>query len=522
MGGHSCFCAICGGPFGDIAFSPPHPDAHPDSEDESDGSSINITVHSDAAWSGPEDEGEDDDDDDDDDESQNQDTGSSDIDNNSQGSDHDAIELSDDEPEEDEAAGISTQTDDEVLFESEDSQEDVDIGLDDITPSEGSLESEDEGMLLSNRFGFDDNHWDEEPGAAYDRKILKPRHAHWIKILYALGCNVEAPGPSKCYLSGRGIADFYMGTVWFTPGPIRLRDPNYPRTHGRRRPFPDVPTYLDWTFEDPRKWVFPVHMPCLKILCQILTGRPTPYENPKLDKDALFFAMNSMADYVGGALNITYSPDQKRIPQYWESLPGNEYIHANPLSTESPHHQRVLGLVSNAIKTSHDRKYVMTDLAPKVKSDRFSKLPYDLIYVITRLLPDRDLFSLCSASYIVHKHLAQNGGFWRHRLTKISMPWFEEALDVFSSSGNEDGLKGKSWRAVMCALQELLCSEKLGKQGPLMGVYNRRRIWGCCQEIARQYFKTAKEVRERGAEALVKELEDYCGKEKRGGVGEMG
>ncbi|KAK0714374.1 hypothetical protein B0T21DRAFT_352294 [Apiosordaria backusii] len=517
MGGHSYYCAICGGPFGDIAFSPPHPDAentenptrpddeesHPDSpdEDENDPDPVNPD---DLAWSGPEDS--------EDDESQaDQSTDSSDTESDPPGSEHDTIELSDNEAEDAEVSGVNAQSNDDDLSEdpSEDSQEDTNIGLDDIVPSEGSFDSQDDLMLSEHR--FDDNHWDEEPGAAYDRKILKPRHAHWIKTLYAFGCNLEAPGPSKCYLSGRGFAEFNEGTVWFTPGPIRRRDPNYPRTNGRRRAMAHI-AYCDWSHQDTNGWVFPVHMPCLKVLCQVLTGRPDVYENPKLDKDALFLTFDALAEYLGGALNITYFPDQTRIPQFWESVPGNEYIHANPLFMESRKPKRVLHLVLDAIKTSHDRRYLLTDLTHKVKSDRFSKLPYDLIYDITRLLPDQDLFSFCSASYIVHKHLGQNQKFWRHRLTKVSMPWFEEALVILSRSDSEEMLKVKDWKGVMCAWQELLSSEKYGKQGLLMGVYNRRRIWGCCQVIAREYFKKVKEVKERGVEALVKELEGFSGR----------
>lgn len=187
MSGASCFCAICGGPFGDIVFSPPHPDDQPGSDDENDDWN-GSTTQSDVAWSGP----EDDSDDDDDDQSQNQD--SIDTDGNSHTSEHAAIEVSDD-MEEDEATHPE---DEEDFFESgESNQEEADIGFDDIAPSEGSIQSEDEEALEFNEFRFDDIHWSEEPGTGYDRKILRPRHAHWIMTVYALGCNVEAPGPSK-------------------------------------------------------------------------------------------------------------------------------------------------------------------------------------------------------------------------------------------------------------------------------------------------------------------------------------
>ncbi|KAK4664519.1 uncharacterized protein QC763_506260 [Podospora pseudopauciseta] len=496
MSGASCFCAICGGPFGDIVFSPPHPDDQPGSDDENDDWN-GSTTQSDVAWSGPEDDS-----DDDDDQSQNQD--SIDTDGNSHTSEHAAIEVSDD-MEEDEATHPEDQEDFSESGES--NQEEAEIGFDDMAPSEGSIQSEDEEALEFNEFRFDDIHWSEVPGTGYDRKILRPRHAHWIMTVYALGCNVEAPGPSKCYLSGRGVADWHLGTVTFTPGPIRLRDLNYPRTRGRRRSRLDVVTYIDSTFRDSINWVYPVHMPCLKTLCQVLTGQPDPYGSSKLDKDALFFAMNKLSDWAGGALNITYFKDRPLIPEYWESLPGNEYIHANPFSTDCPHRDQVLALVSNAIKTSQDSKYLLDDLTDKVKSDRFNILPYDLIHIISCLLPDRDLFSLCCASYIVHKNLEENENFWRYRLAKISMPWFDEALEVLSSPGNEDVLQAKYWKGLLRTLQKLLASKKLGKQGPLMGVYNRRRIWACCQRIAREYFEKVRELRERGVEAVIADIE---------------
>ncbi|KAK0669952.1 hypothetical protein QBC41DRAFT_318835 [Cercophora samala] len=499
MSDSACFCAICGGPFGDLVFSPPHPEGPPDSDDESD--LDGFTAHSDAAWSGPEDDS------DEDDESQNQDSDSLDTtDANSHTSEHAAIALSDDdETEEDEATHSEDDDLSEFESESDGNHEETDINLDDMAPSEGEVESEDEEMIHNNEFLFDDIHWSEMPGRGYDRNILKPRHTHWIRTVHALGCNMKAPGPSKCYLSGRGVADWHTGTVSFTPGPVRLRDPNYPRIRGRRRPLLDVLTYIDYAFEDRRKWVFPVHMPCLKVLCQVLTGQPDPYDNLKLDKDALYFAMNNLIDWAGGALDITYFADQPLVPEYWESTPGKEHIHANPLSTEDPHRKQVLDLVSTAIKTLSNRNYLLDDLTPKVKSDGFSKLPYDLIYLITGHLADRDLFSLCSASYIVHQDLAQNEKFWRLRLTKVSMPWFEEVLE-----DSKDLLQGKDWKVLMCTLQKLLCSRKYARQGPLMGVYNRRRIWGVCQRIAREYFAKVRELRERGSAAVFKDFKRYC------------
>ena len=253
--------------------------------------------------------------------------------------------------------------------------------------------------------------------------------------------------------------------------------------------------------EHTRGAYFPVHMPCLEVLCGYLTpGTPRPYLNLRLDEDALYLAFLALMEGSKNSLMIGYGAAEDAQAQYWMSKAGQEHVVAHPRINLDQ--WEVLSLLKRTIATAKPREFLTADLGEKVRHDPFRSVPYDIMFKLSNLLDDASLFSLCSASWTAHCYLRGNMKFWRHRMTRISMPWFDE---IFPLLRNEKLMRRKDWKSVMAELNALIMGQH-GTRGVLMGIKNRKRIWGQCRVIGREYWKMIEEKEGKGPMDVLCEL----------------
>ncbi|KAK4161651.1 hypothetical protein QBC43DRAFT_94864 [Cladorrhinum sp. PSN259] len=546
MGSWDTYCAICGGPFTAISFKRYRP---------------NITVRQDGGQNGQqaeqndaeqeeEEEEEEEqqqqqqqedfdgesslDSDDEDFEADEEDSlmgSDSDDGSSDEGSEHDPIELSD--TDDDNVGPEEMQIDTEGLLSDAEEQETQEGGGQeenyDLDPQElADLMSSANADYPDTASDMNDNErfggyvtessdrggiWGDREEANYDPDVIRPRDTKWKNALYVLGYNPESTDTSKCFLSGRGRSNEY-GTADVWPGLRGRRDPNYPRAKGKRLPMDWITLYKHYAGDDDddderrRRVHFPVHMPCLELFCKHVTSISSPYKNRKFDKDALYLAMYALVEGNSSGLMIGYGAAESGQEQYWRSARGMEHVVAHPrINRDQP---VVLALLRSTIETAEPRKFVENDLSEKVQHDPFSQLPWDLIYRISYLLGDSSLLNLASASWHIHCHLRGNNKFWRHRLRKISMPWFDEVFPILSDK--ELMHREKDWKAVLCELNKVVLGPE-GKKGALMGIFNRRRIWGICKVLGREYYRMVEEREVNGSEKIhkkLKEMEERC------------
>lgn len=305
----------------------------------------------------------------------------------------------------------------------------------------------------------------------------------------------------RSFLSGRGrLLDH--GDALISPGLRGRRHPYYPRKRGKRLPM-GVQLYKNYNPGYEHDWdaYFPVHMPCLEVLCGYLTPEmPSPYLNLRLDEDALYLAFFSLMEGSKNSLMIGYGAAEDGQEQCWMSRAGQEHVVAHPRINLGQ--RAVVSLLKRTISRAMPREFLTADLGQKVWYDPFRSVPYDILFKLSNLLDDASLFSLCSASWPAHCYLRGNQEFWRHRMTRISMPWFEEILPLLR---NEDLMRGKDWKSVMVELNALILGKE-GTSGVLMGIKNRKRIWGQCRVIGREYWMMVEETGRRGSREVLCDL----------------
>jgi hypothetical protein len=116
------------------------------------------------------------------------------------------------------------------------------------------------------------------------------------------------------------------------------------------------------------------------------------------------------------------------------------------------------------------------------KWDIFDKLPHELRHEIFKLLPAGSILALKAASWTMHVTTLPRG-FWKDTL-RAEIPWLWEIhdVDVFQSQESEDK-----------ASKLLLDIEKKSRYTAenddyVLGLANRRRTWGVCEQIRTRYL----------------------------------
>lgn len=122
------------------------------------------------------------------------------------------------------------------------------------------------------------------------------------------------------------------------------------------------------------------------------------------------------------------------------------------------------------------------DLQHKVVADPFNTLPYDVLHQILTYLPGKSVLTLTEASWTVNSATRYNL-FWRG-LINWDMPWFWELRSIFGELENTE----INFKAVYLFLDRVT-TPSIMVTGPFLGIANRRRIWGSCQDIMKLYFK---------------------------------
>lgn len=230
----------------------------------------------------------------------------------------------------------------------------------------------------------------------------------------------------------------------------------------------------------------------------------------KLDKDALYLALDKISVYLDAphALDIEY-PFVKLVRRCqeanWACYRGYEFLVAHPLPShaEDPAKNAPLLFLRRFISSRSDgftRTFIdldsATKLSSKVKSDPFGKLPYDMVYRITEPIDDKSLFNLSTASWVIHATLRDNQQFWRHRRGLRRQKCCSETRNRCAGSN----IKG-----LLCHLNKVTMPKEALK-GDVMGIADRRRIWGACEVISSMYNKVVAELKESDSETTMKKL----------------
>jgi hypothetical protein len=120
---------------------------------------------------------------------------------------------------------------------------------------------------------------------------------------------------------------------------------------------------------------------------------------------------------------------------------------------------------------------------PPRREDIFDKLPHELRHEIFKLLPAGSILALKAASWAMHiTPLSLDS--WKDRL-RVEVPWLWEIHDigVFHSQESEERA---SKLLLNIQKKSTYTSEK---DDYILGLANRRRIWGVCEQIRTRYLE---------------------------------
>jgi hypothetical protein len=235
-----------------------------------------------------------------------------------------------------------------------------------------------------------------------------------------------------------------------------------------------------------------------------LTGTTDP---KNVNLDVLYEVMMGMCNGSGSALRLAYGDDVAHAQgQYWRCLPGAEFSVRHP--TDTPNLKEFIQTQLKTNGTLHAPSEAKDlDFGSRTPKNPFGALPAELIYQICSFLPGSSLKALIQASPFI-RLLTSDDYFWRCFI-ESDMPWLwqtQTATDaevqaqsepenlsvsqVLRSLATSSGLS-LNHKQVYMWLDEIT-APKYGLEDPnLMGIANRRRIWGACEELSRGYRAVA-------------------------------
>lgn len=330
------------------------------------------------------------------------------------------------------------------------------------------------------------------------------------------------------------------------PGILSIRNETANCPKNKLLAFPDYTCYrfrvragAEPKSDEPRDPAFPLHLACINIFSLYATGKHGAPESRSLDREALYLALYALLsgsssaakddgaaedDATGIELRRTRlpleSPQHCRCEYHKKyrplfSLRGYELFLADPLPSPSSSDDPAIAATTIAAlrdlalatppRPTQRQSQVPTH---KIRSDPFTTLPLEILYLVTSHLEDGHLLALCAASAAVHAalHPRSNPTFWWHRIRRGSMPWLVEAdallsVDMGAAADGKKLLRAvpRATRPEMPQAGRLCDPWQTGPSwqamtGPLVGVANRRRIWGLCErEIGREYERMVRE-----------------------------
>ena len=328
---------------------------------------------------------------------------------------------------------------------------------------------------------------------SYDPDVITEQEAEWTLNLQCLGWNTNywTSTSPQTFLSGIGTSDDY-GYVDVPDG----GDPNFPHDNS-------ISAY--YTFTD-SETAYPFHPKCLDIFLMLVAhksgtgathlsvdGSWVP-QSLEFDHDTMLTILHEQDGESLYRLEIHYGNPDPPHDQYWEDIPGEEILIADP----TRNNELVTGMILDAWHHADCRLPLVYNGNPlaqqQTENEIFSTLPFELLLGIVEELEFSDLASLLNASPHVHRAMDGHHYFWLRHLRE-SMPWFFEMHEFLAdrtdgygiTSSKTDELRGKSLRPFFIWANCITTSRR-GKRGPFMGVANRRRIWGVCEQLVVPYL----------------------------------
>ncbi|CAI7671438.1 unnamed protein product [Penicillium pancosmium] len=304
----------------------------------------------------------------------------------------------------------------------------------------------------------------ESTDECYRGEVLRDFNLEWLDDLCALGINPDAPGDDKSFLTGIGDAYDY-GVVEVAMGDVQNNAP--------------MIAYHDHAgigaSHEPH--VFPFHPICYKDILQrcIRQGK-----SKQIRRDVLFDVFEDLNGGRYARLQLIYGEPEPPAEQVWYSNKGQEVLVANPVKIPQ------LDADLDIIMKSQDKK-AGQDQNPQGE-DVFNRLPPDLRHEVFKLLPVGAILALKAASWVMHT-AALPREFWKDRL-RSEMPWLWEIhdFDLFESQELED-------KASKLLLNIPVKSQYASKNDDyILGLANRRRIWGVCEQIQSRYLEKLKDI----------------------------
>lgn len=205
--------------------------------------------------------------------------------------------------------------------------------------------------------------------------------------------------------------------------------------------------------------------------------------------------MLSLCNVSGSALRLAYGDHVAHAQgQYWQCLPGTEvgaiaqqsllnkliilfqYSVRHPTDTVGFEELARAQIETTGRLSAPSRHF---DIGNRQPRNPFGALPAELVYQICSFLPGESLKSLIQASAFIHL-ITQDDYFWRCFI-QSDMPWLWEKQVLRQSNTNLNHKQVYIWL-------DAITAPKYGlEDATLMGIANRRRIWGACDELSRNY-----------------------------------
>ncbi|GME25859.1 hypothetical protein GTA08_BOTSDO09438 [Neofusicoccum parvum] len=224
--------------------------------------------------------------------------------------------------------------------------------------------------------------------------------------------------------------------------------------------------------------VFPFHWCCFELLLKVLTNTT---DLGRLDKELLYNVMQDLAQDDTRYLSLDYGEAGAAQSQFWESLPGQEFLVVKPAFVPLLADILPVAIGGETFKNSPQAETPVT-LEARIANDPFTNMPYDILYKILCFLSFDSISNLSIASWPVHVSLRNNGGFWR-QLARNSMPWFFELHGLME---DEKLMEGRNFHKLYLWLEKMTRPKPWVNES-FMAVANRRRIWGVCEQLAGLY-----------------------------------
>ncbi|KAL9109761.1 MAG: hypothetical protein Q9227_005630 [Pyrenula ochraceoflavens] len=328
------------------------------------------------------------------------------------------------------------------------------------------------------REGWEEENLDEFNGVGYNgrkawiQKYFPQATLRWHGELHALAYNTEK---GKAWISGQGWWSSY-GSIHVSPG----QDEGAPDEGG-------ICLHAYTHIDEIDEFGLPVHENCFSGILPRAIGFAfgqadwTSWTAERIEKDLLYMVTHRVASKSAFTLpQIDYGERNSEIQQYWGVYWSDLCSISDPLNIPSlrVYYENLPKL--QALGT--DTPTLKSTFVPG--NDSFLQLSTELILAIADLLPIRDFVALRASSRTTSVVLS-TPSIWRKMIDR-DMPWLWELQGI-------DDAQVTDWYRVYKDLyrgsfeQPTLGNEASPKNGQHPGLWNRRRIWKACIQVAKLY-----------------------------------